>query len=80
MAIGRSEHRDHRFRARRSPIPAKAIAHREPGCAEWAPQTLTGADSLWRIRIGDYRVLYEIQDEREVVDILAIRHRSDAYR
>jgi len=41
---------------------------------------LTGADSLWRIRVGDYRVLYEIQDEREVVDILAIRHRSDAYR
>jgi mRNA interferase RelE/StbE len=41
---------------------------------------LTGADSLWRIRVGDYRVLYEIQDERKLVDILAIRHRSDAYR
>lgn len=41
---------------------------------------LTGVDSLWRIRIGDYRVLYEVQDERAVVDIIAIRHRSDAYR
>jgi mRNA interferase RelE/StbE len=41
---------------------------------------LAGAESLWRIRIGDYRVLYEIQDERGVIDILAIRHRSDAYR
>src|SRR3990172_11114409 len=28
---------DRLFRARRSPIPAKAIAHREPGRAQWAP-------------------------------------------
>lgn len=41
---------------------------------------LTGADSLWRIRVGDYRVLYEIHEQREIVDILAIRHRSSAYR
>jgi len=41
---------------------------------------LTGPSSLWRIRIGDYRVLYEIQDGERVVDIIAVRHRSDAYR
>jgi mRNA interferase RelE/StbE len=33
----------------------------------------------WRIRIGDWRVLYEIDDARKVVDVAAIRHRSQAY-
>jgi len=35
---------------------------------------------LWRIRAGDYRVIYEIDDRRRTVDISAVRHRSDAYR
>lgn len=37
------------------------------------------AASTWRIRIGDWRVLYEIDDENKIVDIAAIRHRSKAY-
>jgi mRNA interferase RelE/StbE len=37
-------------------------------------------DDLWRIRIGDYRVLYAIDDDAKLVDIVAIRHRRDAYR
>jgi len=41
---------------------------------------LTGTSSLWRIRIGDYRILYEIKDEKRVVEVIAVRHRSDAYR
>lgn len=48
---------------------------RPPGCIK-----LTGAEDLWRIRIGDYRVLFDIQDDKLLIDILAIRHRSDAYR
>lgn len=40
---------------------------------------LRGARNSWRIRIGDWRVLYEIDDEKRIVDISAIRHRSDAY-
>lgn len=56
-------------------VQALATNPRPRGC-----RLLSGADSLWRIRIGDYRVLYEIQDEGEMVDILAIRHRGDAYR
>ena len=35
--------------------------------------------ALWRIRIGDYRVIYGIDDTQCVIDIVAIRHRSDAY-
>ena len=41
---------------------------------------LQGEKSLWRIRIGDYRVIYAIDDTSHIVDIIAIRHRSEAYR
>lgn len=40
---------------------------------------LAGRQGLWRIRIGDYRVVYSIDDVAKVVDIIAIRHRSDVY-
>ena len=35
---------------------------------------------LWRIRIGDYRVIYSVDDEIRLVEITAVRHRSEAYR
>ncbi len=40
---------------------------------------LRGERALWRIRIGDYRVIYSIDDGAKIVDITAIRHRSKAY-
>ena len=36
--------------------------------------------TAWRIRIRDYRVIYEIDDERRAVVIYRVRHRSDVYR
>ncbi|MEM7587829.1 MAG: type II toxin-antitoxin system RelE/ParE family toxin [Acidobacteriota bacterium] len=48
---------------------------RPSGCRK-----LTGSSHLWRIRVGDYRVIYEIKDEALEVDISVIRHRRDAYR
>ena len=48
---------------------------RPPGCRK-----LEGAEDLWRIRIGDHRVVYSIDDTHRIVDIVAVRHRSDAYR
>ena len=41
---------------------------------------LQGTGALYRIRIGDYRVVYSVDDEKRVVDVVAVRHRSDAYR
>jgi mRNA interferase RelE/StbE len=41
---------------------------------------LRAQSGLWRVRIGDYRVIYSIADEHRVVDVAGIRHRSDAYR
>ncbi len=48
---------------------------RPDGCKK-----LKGSDEeLWRIRIGDYRVLYFIEDEVQLVDIQRVRHRKDVY-
>ena len=41
---------------------------------------LAGHENLWRIRMGNYRVVYEIHDNRLVVLVLRVAHRKDAYR
>jgi len=58
-----------------SRVEALASEPRPHGCVK-----LQGAADLWRIRIGDYRVVYAIDDDARVVDIRIVRHRSDAYR
>ena len=39
----------------------------------------TGRDG-WRIRAGDYRVVYEIDDQRKSVVVMHVGHRRDVYR
>lgn len=41
---------------------------------------LKGYDNEYRIRIGDYRVRYEIRDQESVVLLLHCKHRKDVYR
>ena len=41
---------------------------------------LSGSASDWRIRLGDYRIIYEIADEIRIVRINRVRHRGDVYR
>jgi len=41
---------------------------------------LAGDENLWRIRVGDYRVVYEIYDDRLIVLVLRVAHRKDVYR
>ena len=41
---------------------------------------LTGADGIWRVRVGDFRILYRVNDDQLGVLVLRIRHRRDAYR
>lgn len=48
---------------------------RPSGCVR-----LTGRNRLWRVRIGDNRVVYEIDDDHRQVDVMVIRHRRDVYR
>ncbi len=37
-------------------------------------------EDLYRIRVGDYRIIYSIEEEIKIVDILKIGHRKDIYR
>lgn len=41
---------------------------------------LVGTDSDYRIRVGDYRVVYRIEDDNKIVIIFAVDHRKDIYR
>jgi mRNA interferase RelE/StbE len=41
---------------------------------------LSGPDRIWRLRVGDYRILYRIDDDIVRILVIRIRHRSDAYR
>ena len=41
---------------------------------------LEGADNLWRIRVGDYRLVYTIEDDRLIVLVVKIGHRREIYR
>lgn len=41
---------------------------------------IKGEENAYRIRIGDYRVIYTIEDVIKIVEIQRIRHRKDAYK
>ena len=41
---------------------------------------LKGLENFYRIRIGDYRVIYTIDDPHKVVRVLSVLHREEAYR
>jgi mRNA interferase RelE/StbE len=56
-------------------IQTLAATPRPPGCRK-----LTGSKHDWRIRVGDYRVVYEISDEIRVVRVHRVRHRREVYR
>jgi mRNA interferase RelE/StbE len=56
-------------------IEGLASNPRPPRCVK-----LQGAANLWRIRVGEYRVIYSIDDSARIVDISGVRHRNDAYR
>jgi mRNA interferase RelE/StbE len=55
----------------------RELAHnsRPPGCHK-----IVGSKNDWRIRIGDYRVIYEIDDRKRLVKVMRIRHRKEVYR
>jgi mRNA interferase RelE/StbE len=40
---------------------------------------LQGEDNLWRLRVGDYRVIYTIEDDRLLVLVVRVANRRDAY-
>ena len=57
----------------RNVISTLAQNPRPPGCLK-----LTARDG-WRIRVGDYRVIYAIDDSQQVATVLHVGHRRDVY-
>lgn len=55
-------------------IGALATEPRPPGCKKLAGQ------EAWRIRVGDYRVVYEIHDRVLLVIVVDVGHRRAIYR
>ncbi len=55
-------------------IRALADSPRPPGCMKLFDRP------GWRIRVGVYRVIYEIEDDRLVVLVVALGHRGNVYR
>lgn len=45
-----------------------------------AATRLVGGAGEWRVRTGDYRIVYEIEDERLLVLVLSVGHRRDIYQ
>ena len=58
-----------------SHIKALAEDPRPSGCRK-----ITGLKSDWRIRVGEYRIIYEVNDNDKTVMVMRIRHRREAYR
>lgn len=56
-------------------ILALADDPRPPGCIQ-----LVGGEGELRIRVGDYRVVYDIIDDELVVLVLRVAHRREVYR
>jgi len=40
---------------------------------------LRSIEGMWRIRVGDYRVFYAVDDKEKTVDVLGVKHRGKAY-
>lgn len=59
---------------------ARAVwrARRQP--AARGMSAVVGYDDLWRIRIGDYRVIYAIRDDELTLLALRIAHRGEVYQ
>ena len=43
-------------------------------------QKLSGSERTYRIRVGDYRIIYEVFAESQIVEVQRVRHRKDVYR
>lgn len=58
-----------------SHIKALAEEPRPPGCRK-----IVGTKNDWRLRVGNYRIIYEIDQRAQSVRVLRVRYRREAYR
>lgn len=58
---------------------AKAVYLLGTGPRKGSVRPMVGSKS-WRLRVGDYRVVYDIYDNKLVILIIRIRHRKEVYK
>lgn len=51
------------------------VEPRPVGCKK-----MSGSDCAYRLRVGDYRIIYEIYDTSIIIEIVKVGHRRDIYR
>ena len=56
-------------------IDGLAADPRPSGCRK-----LRGYKDFWRIRVGEYRIVYIIDDDRKMVSVTRVAHRRDVYK
>jgi mRNA interferase RelE/StbE len=56
-------------------IVSLGIEPRPYGCKK-----LSGTEDSYRVRVGDYRIIYDISERKVLVTVLKIAHRRDVYR
>ena len=59
----------------RAAVDLLASEPRPPGCA-----ALVGEERAYRVRVGDYRIVYEVFDDRLLIQVIRIAHRRDVCR
>ena len=59
----------------RAAIELLAEDPRPPAC-----MAMTGEDSVYRVRVGNYRIVYEVIDDVLVIHVVRIGHRREVYR
>lgn len=70
--------------ARKLPRPARdrvldAVATLAEDPRPAGSKKLTGERTAWRIRVGDYRVIYDVLDDELVVTVVRAAHRREVY-
>ena len=59
----------------RAAIDLLAETPRPPGCV-----AMKGEESTYRVRVGDFRILYEVRDSELVILVVRVGHRREVYR
>jgi len=65
------------------PIIARLIAAIESLATDPRPngvRKLTGTQDMYRVRVADYRIVYRIEDDRLIIEVVRVAHRKDVYR
>lgn len=65
------------------PVVSRMVAVIEALAVEPRPngvRKLTGTNNIYRVRVADYRVVYRIEDDTLIIEVVRVAHRKEVYR